>query len=125
MNNQMMRSLWLIYALLLIELFELADVVHSLRPSSVAFLSRRAAIATAFVPVVVSSMITAAGAAEEGGAQTNGGGGGTPDRFDVDNFIRTGVVANPMGVSGQAGTYMVLLLVYYCDFVWQPAQLLY
>jgi hypothetical protein len=32
-------------------------------------------------------------------------------------------VANPMGVSGQAGTYMVLLLVYYCDFVWQPAQL--
>lgn len=27
----------------------------------------------------------------------------TPDSLDVDNFIRTGVVANPMGVSGQAG----------------------
>jgi len=26
-----------------------------------------------------------------------------PDRFDVDNFIKTGMVAQPMGVSGQAG----------------------
>lgn len=26
-----------------------------------------------------------------------------PDRMDVDNFLRTGMVANPMGVSGQAG----------------------
>jgi hypothetical protein len=96
MNNQMLRSLWLICTLLLVGLCQLADVVHSLRPSSAAFLSRRAAIATAFAPVVVVSI--AAGAAEENG-------GGTPDRFDVDNFIRTGVVANPMGVSGQAGTW--------------------
>ena len=27
-----------------------------------------------------------------------------PDRFDVENFLRTGVVPSPMGVSGQAGT---------------------
>lgn len=27
-----------------------------------------------------------------------------PDRFDVDNFLKTGMVQNPMGVSGQAGT---------------------
>ena len=27
----------------------------------------------------------------------------TPESLDVENFIRTGVVANPMGVSGQAG----------------------
>jgi hypothetical protein len=26
-----------------------------------------------------------------------------PDRFDVDQFLRTGIVPNPMGVSGQAG----------------------
>lgn len=26
-----------------------------------------------------------------------------PNRFDVDDFLRTGLVANPMGVSGQAG----------------------
>lgn len=26
-----------------------------------------------------------------------------PDSLDVDNFLRSGVVANPMGVSGQAG----------------------
>jgi hypothetical protein len=27
----------------------------------------------------------------------------TPDSFDVDNYLRTGMVASPMGVSGQAG----------------------
>ena len=26
-----------------------------------------------------------------------------PDSFDVDSYLRTGYVANPMGVSGQAG----------------------
>ena len=48
------------------------------------------------------------------GWMTAGGGGwliqnqpsmadGLPERFDVDDFLRTGVVAQPMGVSGQAG----------------------
>lgn len=29
--------------------------------------------------------------------------GDTPDEFDVDSYIRTGLVTQPMGVSGQAG----------------------
>lgn len=30
-----------------------------------------------------------------------------PDRFDVDSFLKTGLVQNPMGVSGQAGELLV------------------
>jgi hypothetical protein len=26
-----------------------------------------------------------------------------PDRFNVDDYLKTGMVMNPMGVSGQAG----------------------
>jgi len=29
--------------------------------------------------------------------------GGMPDRFDVDSYLKSGYVQNPMGVSGQAG----------------------
>lgn len=83
--------LWLTYTLF--APFQFA-AVHSLRPS--ALLSRRAAIVSALFPVV---SIAAADERQEDG-------GGIPDRFDVDNFIRTGVVANPMGVSGQAGTLL-------------------
>lgn len=61
--------------------------IRALRPPALA--SRRIAIASALIPLVS----LAADQEQEG----------VPDRFDVDNFIRTGVVSNPMGVSGQAG----------------------
>jgi hypothetical protein len=28
-----------------------------------------------------------------------------PDQFNVDDYLKTGMVMNPMGVSGQAGTF--------------------
>jgi hypothetical protein len=88
-------------ALLLIGLFQFAAVVQALQPPSASSslstsaavgLSRRASIALAFlVP-----MASVAAVPDE-----------PQDRFDVDSYIRTGVVANPMGVSGQAGTYIL------------------
>jgi hypothetical protein len=32
------------------------------------------------------------------------------DRFNVEDYLKTGMVMNPMGVSGQAGTSTVLLV---------------
>lgn len=34
-----------------------------------------------------------------------------PDRFNVDDYLKTGMVMNPMGVSGQAGMSTSLVLV--------------
>jgi hypothetical protein len=92
------KSKWrLTRALLLIGLFQFAAVVQALQPptassststTAAVCLSRRASIAMAFlVP-----MASVAAVPDE-----------PQDRFDVDSYIRTGVVMNPMGVSGQAG----------------------
>jgi hypothetical protein len=57
-------------------------------------ISRRAALSGCLISVVglVAPQISNAAGAED-----------IPDRFNVDDYLRTGIVANPMGVSGQAG----------------------
>jgi hypothetical protein len=38
-----------------------------------------------------------------------------PDQFNVDDYLKTGMVMNPMGVSGQAGTFRCSSI--FCHFV--------
>jgi hypothetical protein len=61
--------------------------------------SRRAAITVATTTATWFSAMELARAA---GADTQIDGS-----FNVDEFLRTGIVAQPMGVSGQSGTYEI------------------
>jgi len=76
-------------SLLLVSSLCLAPAAHGL--AEPAFTSRRSALKW-FGAAAASGLATQPAFAES-----------TPKSLDVDNFIRTGVVANPMGVSGQAG----------------------
>jgi hypothetical protein len=47
--------------------------------------------------------------------------GELPDQFNVDDYLKTGMVMNPMGVSGQAGKskpetgmYVILMFMKVC-----------
>lgn len=59
-------------------------------------LSRRKAIGSCFTGIaLVTAFPDLTEAADEKSR--------TPDRFDVDDYLKSGFVSNPMGVSGQAG----------------------
>jgi hypothetical protein len=96
--TMMMNALWTAFGLV-VSAFAL-DICHGLSlpsPPSKQAPSRREALqylvssigSAAAVPLIAGTNVNVASAID------------TPSELDVENFLRTGIVAQPMGVSGQ------------------------